>query len=482
LVTETLVTESPSEEPPEIEVPAVQEPTPAPAEVPEALPTPEPAEAQVLPSVVAESSEPEIESPPPPATEIREVTPEPATDPYPVDKEIEPIISEATAVPETTAIPEATVISEPAAPVEQPVSEPEPVTSPPEIAVDETRESSEAAAVATAAAGAAAAASIEEPVTEPQQSEPTLSEERPEVVPEAPVQAPVTPQAPPPTEPIEQPIEEIEPAETLPSTVTSPPETPTPEEAVTEPPVEEIAQEVEATEPAPTSETAPPPTSLPEPPTAPTVTPAEIPAANVIPAPAAGVVGLGSYRDGTCPDCQTGEWATATSKVVGANLTGSRCDQELIDVTRSAMQGLGDSINLELAGYLGPVISATGNDAGQLVEQDLAEPIRGRLGPHLDGSSACQIVALVVPKVVRYTKTRYFAADHDGSRECAAGADCGIGSSRWATSAQVEKGHSATVVWALFENAAAGRERRATLSVYFRPPNARWKPRTIGGQ
>jgi hypothetical protein len=146
------------------------------------------------------------------------------------------------------------------------------------------------------------------------------------------------------------------------------------------------------------------------------------------------------------------------------------------------MQGISDSINLELAGYLGPVLSDTGKAASQLLEQDLSAPIRGRLRPHLDGSSACQIVALVVPKAVRYTKTRYFAADRDGSRECAAGTDCGIGSSKWATSAQVEKGHSATVVWALFENRASGRERRATLSVYFRPPNAHWQPRTVGGQ
>ena len=269
------------------------------------------------------------------------------------------------------------------------------------------------------------------------------------------------------------------------------------EEATPTPPTEPLEPiETDSVETAPVTAPAaasaeptdlvPPAASEPETPTAviepdpspqPPAAPPPSPAVDVIPAPAAGVVGLGSYRDGTCPDCATGEWASANSKTAGASPGGSGCSQSVVEAARAAMSGVGDSINLELAGYLGPIVGGGGTDAAQILEQNLAEPIRDALKAHLDGSSSCQIVGLVLPKAVRYTKTRYFASDRDSSRECAAGADCGLGNARWATSAQIEKGYSATVVWALFENTlpSVAKEGRR-LAVYFRPPNANWQP------
>ncbi|MEJ2085995.1 MAG: hypothetical protein P8Y44_10000, partial [Acidobacteriota bacterium] len=272
------------------------------------------------------------------------------------------------------------------------------------------------------------------------------------------------------------------------STAISAPESAAPQEPTAALPKVETAPAAEPTaalEPTrdqpDTSATTAPPAPLPTPETI-AEPPVEAPRPDIVPAPPAGVIGIGSYRDNTCPDCEEGEWASANSKTVGAERGNETCDQELIDSVGSAMQGLGDSINLELAGYLGPVFSPSGNDALELLETDLAQPFSEGLQSHVDGSSSCQIVALVVPKAARYTKARYFAADRDSSRECSPGADCGLDNSRWATSARVEKGYSATVVWALFENTARDRQRRATLSVYFRPPNATWQPRTVGGQ
>ena len=461
---------------PQIEVPVQKQETAL--EMPS--PTPEPRQSVELepepePEAVAEQ-EPARETRPEMEPEIQlEAEPEVAADVVAEVREVETIVEETV-------------------PTEPTPMEPTPMESTPvESIATESIESTESVASEVELDQAVPAAAPDTQPSEPPVAEaaeiPQVVEPDPPLEPEPEIEiepsapAPVEPetqdirvevddsmaaQAPPASEPIEQ----IEPEPTPTEPIVSPAEAPVAEETVPEPAPDEAAElptePVEETEPAKT----------PTPPSAPPVKPA----ADVIPAPSAGVVALGSYRDGSCPDCQTGEWASTASKVAGANATGSSCSPDLVEAARVAMQALGNSINLELAGYLGPVVSDQGKDASQLVEQDLAEPLRGPLKPHLDGSSGCQIVALVVPKAVRYTKTRYFAADQDSSRECAAGADCGIGSSRWVTSAQVEKGYSATVIWALFENTATSRERRATLSVYFRPPNANWKPRTLGGQ
>jgi hypothetical protein len=469
---------------PEPELEAVSEPEPATETRPEIEPEIQlQPESEVAADIVAEVREVE--------TFAEETVPEMPTPTPEPQQSVEPET-------EPAAVPEPELVSMPETATEtRPQMEPEiQLEAEPEVAADAGAEVREVETIVEETAP-----EMPTPTPEPRQSvepEPTLqpeleAEPEPEAVPdlepepvieiEPSVLAPVEPetqeirveaedpmdfQAPPASEPVEK--VEPEPIPTEP--IVSPPTAPAAEQVLAEPTPDETMTPVSE----PSTETEPETTVAP--PTEPPVRPA----ADVVPAPAAGVVALGSYRDGSCPDCQAGEWASAASKVVGANATGSGCSQDLVDASRTAMQALGNSINLELAGYLGPVLSQAGKDASQLVEPDLAQTLQGPLEPHLDGSSACQIVALVVPKAVRYTKTRYFAADRDSSRECAAGADCGIGSARWVTSAQVEKGYSATVVWALFENTATRRERRATLSVYFRPPNANWKPRTLGGQ
>jgi len=469
-----------------------QEP-PQPISVSSPEPKPEPA-VEVEPA-----SEPPIQAPPEPEPETRPEIPsrstaraEPAPQPTPSPK------------PEVKAqpIPEPQVQTQPqteAIQSEAAQDQSEPLTSPPPLPEVPVPEAIPESAVETApeispeSAIETASETIPKSAAEP---EPKSDDEAPsQTRRETPTESALETQPKPPAEPSAsqtasadetEPIPTTEPDQAIEATAVPAQIEPQPPEAAlprveTTPAAEPMAPLEETRAQAEEPATTTPPAAAPTPETV-AEPPVESQHSKVVPAPLAGVIGMGSYRDDTCPDCEDGEWASANSKLVGADLGDATCDQELIDTVETAMSNLGDSINLELAGYLGPVFSPAGSDALDLLESDIAKPFQDRLQPHVDGSSSCQIVAMVVPKAVRYTKTRYFAADHDSSRECSPGADCGLDNARWATSAQVEKGYSATVVWALFENTAHDRERRATLSVYFRPPNATWQPRTLGGQ
>ena len=141
------------------------------------------------------------------------------------------------------------------------------------------------------------------------------------------------------------------------------------------------------------------------------------------------------------------------------------------------MRGLSTSIQLELDGFLGPVANGTAQEAIRRAEPDLAAPFEGELAAYFGGQSPCQIVGLVLPRAVRFSRVSYSAGDSQGSGGCTPGQTCRIGEAAWLGSALVERGPSTTVVFALFENRSTERGRRAFLTAFYRPPNANWKPR-----
>lgn len=212
------------------------------------------------------------------------------------------------------------------------------------------------------------------------------------------------------------------------------------------------------------------------PPTAPPV------AAGALPPPPAPPLAIASYRDGSCADCATGEWSMTVSAAAAATADAGSCSASLADTARSAMRGLSQSIQLELEGFIGPLADGSGHQALERAEPDLTAALRGELAPFLAGASPCQIVAAVLPKAVRFTRVSYAAADQQDQQSCTPSQDCPIGEARWLSGAGVESGPSATVVYALFENRSSVRDRRAQLTVYFRPPNAHWRPRLPSGR
>jgi hypothetical protein len=141
------------------------------------------------------------------------------------------------------------------------------------------------------------------------------------------------------------------------------------------------------------------------------------------------------------------------------------------------MQGLSTSIQLELDGFIGPVANGSPQEAIRRVEPDLAAAFGDELAAFTGGRSPCQIIGLVLPKAVRFSRVQLAAGDQEAVSACAPGQTCAIGDAAWLGSARVERGPSATVVYGLFENRSADRGRRAILTAYYRPPNANWKPR-----
>jgi hypothetical protein len=141
------------------------------------------------------------------------------------------------------------------------------------------------------------------------------------------------------------------------------------------------------------------------------------------------------------------------------------------------MQGLATSIQLEIDGFIGPVSGGSPQAAIHRLEPDLAAAFGDELAAFTDGESPCQVVGLVLPKAVRFSRIRLGAEDREAIGNCAPGQTCSIGDAAWLGSVLVERGPSATVVYGLFENRSADRGRRAILTAYYRPPNANWRPR-----
>ena len=292
-----------------------------------------------------------------------------------------------------------------------------------------------------------------------------LPEEEPADMPDAAIEDAAVPTAEPVVEEVPSPVEVAE----VVAEVAEPVPAPSPDvtEAVAEPtaaPAAAPTQDVSL----PVAEITAEPT--PQPPA---------PARAALPPPADPGASVTSRSAGTCTDCQSAEWTLQVSTGIPAAdaASGGACEAEVLEAARAAMRGLSTSIQLELDGFLGPVANGTAQEAIRRAEPDLAAPFEGELAAYFGGQSPCQIVGLVLPRAVRFSRVSYSAGDRQGSGGCTPGQTCRIGEAAWLGSALVERGPSSTVVFALFENRSTEWGRRAFLTAFYRPPNANWKPR-----
>ena len=88
-------------------------------------------------------------------------------------------------------------------------------------------------------------------------------------------------------------------------------------------------------------------------------------------------------------------------------------------------------------------------------------------------TGSCQVLAILLPRGVRYLGYRYEAEDNRQSGDCAADADCTIGEAGWRGHPTLERRADGTLVVAVFENRSAQAPRIARLTAYFRTPAAR---------
>lgn len=457
---------------PDIPTQAVAQPTPQPQSVdpePEAVALPPTQESE--PVAVASAQEVEPVEVPPTTDEAQPEASAPAPGPQP-SSIAPPEVVEA----ETVAAPEEIQEQEEIAHIEPA----------PKATEEETTVEPASADAATAAAGTVIATTTSPTIETQPESTPVA---RPEEE-EASVELSVSP--PESVSPLEQEVEpEVEappvetPADLSPAEVDEEPTeipTPGPEDSV---PADDLFEEIAPTA-QPTIEAGP--TPAPEVVT-PAVTPPPVPTAAAPTAPAAAVsampapvdpgVVVTSHRDGSCADCQSAEWTLQISSSVPAvgSGPGGSCDTAVLDAAQPAMQNLASSIQLELEGFIGPIADGTSQEAIRRAESDLVAPFSGALATFVGGTSPCQIVGLVLPKEVRFSRVTYAASDHQGTGACAPGQICSIGDAAWIGSARVERGRSATVIYGLFENRSTEKARRAYLTAYYRPPSARWQPR-----
>jgi hypothetical protein len=234
------------------------------------------------------------------------------------------------------------------------------------------------------------------PMAAPEQAPPPARVEAPPAPQPTPTPQPMpqpTPEVQPAPQPMPQPTPEVQPAPQL----APPPVTPRP---VTPPP---------APTPAPV---APPPAPVPAP------TP---PATPQVQAPES--VRLRTAEDRTCVECQPGESALSTEKVI-----------------------------------------PTGGGPG--CGGDIATKLQGGTVP--DGLPAgCSVLRIALPAGARYTAYRYEVQDGKDSLDCPTAQDCPNGAGRFPMDPVLLRDPRGTIILAPFESGPAGRERRAVLTVYF---------------
>jgi hypothetical protein len=429
---------APTVEEPEVEIPAVE---------PEVYEAPSKPEEPRVPVAVLppEHQEPVPEPEPVTITETAPIEsergvspPAPAPPPPPVEPEIEEV---------------------PAAAEEEPAPPPEP-----EPVVEEVAPEPEEMVVAPAQPEVAEF--VPEPVEQASPAAPEVEEAtlEPEEIPTpvAPETQEVTPE-PAPVEPEPQP--EPEPEVPVVTTVVEEPvvEAPSAEPEVTTAPEPVVPTEVIEEEPPP-----PPPAPVPAPPaTAP---------ATILPAPPALGPGLISWRDDACIECKTGEWSVVSTLAVAAATPGSTgaCPSGITEAAQQAAESLGRSTELALLSFAGPGFESSPGAALAVAESEAVSTVQSLLAPFSGGS--CGVVAAVLPRAGRFVGFQYGAADDESGGFCEPEAECAIGQSRWLASPEIVRGPTATVVYGVFQNLSVGRERRAELAVFFRPPTAFWRP------
>lgn len=200
--------------------------------------------------------------------------------------------------------------------------------------------------------------------------------------------------------------------------------------------------------PTPEPEPEPPPAVAPPPAPVPPAPPAPAPA----PLPPAPESALRSFRAGTCPECQPGEWV-ASMEVTAAG-EGEECPGDLAQraagaaSTVAAMGGAASH-----AGPVGPV---------------------GSLAPFQRDDSRCRVTAVHLPEGARFVAFLYEAGGGTWTL-CQTGDPCPVGGGRWVVNPILETGAAGTLVVGAYENAAGAAARPIRFTVFFVPP-ARWSP------
>ena len=127
-------------------------------------------------------------------------------------------------------------------------------------------------------------------------------------------------------------------------------------------------------------------------------------------------------RDRSCVECQPGETALSTERVIPAG-GGPGCG-------------------------------------------DIATRLKGGEVP--SGLPAgCNVLRITLPAGTRYTAYRYEVQDGNDYLDCATGQGCPNNTGRWPIDPVLIRNPQGTIILAPFESGPAERERRAVLTVYF---------------
>jgi hypothetical protein len=171
-----------------------------------------------------------------------------------------------------------------------------------------------------------------------------------------------------------------------------------------------------------------------------------------LPAPAAG--SLRSFRDGTCPECQPGEWVATAEATAGGQ--GAPCPGDLPDrasLVASEMVARGD----EAARHAGDLGAARA------------------LAPFGRDGSRCRALAVHLPEGAQFVGFQYEAEFGGRWAPCLAGEACPEGGGRWVANPELETEASGTLLVGAYENREGAREQTVRFSVFFIPPSG-WNP------
>ena len=184
-------------------------------------------------------------------------------------------------------------------------------------------------------------------------------------------------------------------------------------------PVAPPAQPAPRPQVQPAPEPPRPATPAPQPP-APTP-PAAVPAPPSA-APAADAVRVRTAKDRSCVECQPGETAVSTERVIPPG-GGPGCG-------------------------------------------DIAARLKGGEVPS-GLPASCNVLRITLPAGTRYTAYRYEVQDGNDYLDCATGQGCPNNTGRWPIDPVLIRNPQGTIILAPFESGPAERERRAVLTVYF---------------
>jgi hypothetical protein len=283
---------------------------------------------------------------------------------------------------------------------------------------------------------------------------------RPEPVPASVPRPPAPAPEPPAPAPVPEPEPQIQPP--APAPVPEPePQLRPPAPAPVPVPVPEAEAEpqLQPPVPAPEPEPAPPPVPPPPPPAPAPEPEPELRAPEPAPEPVPGIRPsqfLRSFRDGTCPECQPGEWVVTLEAAAGAS--GEGCSERL----EARIAGLALTLRADagglIPGYAGPLSAATGVPGLDRAEGD-----------------RCRVLPVHLPEGSRFVAFQFEAAASGQWQRCLAGEPCPAGAGRWLANPWIEAEAAGILVAAAYENPRGAGEQPIRFTVFFVPPS-RWNP------